>query len=210
MYKRTSFLKEVFWHKGVAVVLAFYSILQLVFNIIGWTTPPETQAKYQLIKIVQFFSWQTWLIGLLTIVAVMVTEGSYRTVKKREIELAKKNEFLNARTASEIIQTELLTFWLAGDKLFNEINDMPPNVALPVAQVEEWISQSESFLQTKFRSPMNELYLRMFREDAGITQPVGVFGQTPHAKLRARVESHKYQLARIHALVAIRHLGAFG
>jgi hypothetical protein len=58
---RLLFLKEVYWRLGVLIVLLIYNTLQLVFNTIAWTTTPETQQKYQLIKVLQAFSLRTWI-----------------------------------------------------------------------------------------------------------------------------------------------------
>ena len=84
---RLLFLKEVFWRIGVAIVLAIYTVLQLIYNAIGWTLEPETQSKYQFIKIVQFVSWPVWLEGVLILLIVIFIEGAYRAVKKRDAQI---------------------------------------------------------------------------------------------------------------------------
>lgn len=68
------------------MVLALYAGLQLVYNVIGWFLSPETQGKFQLKKILLFVSWQTWLIWLLVVLMLILIQGAFRAIRKREDE----------------------------------------------------------------------------------------------------------------------------
>jgi hypothetical protein len=99
---RLSLLKEIFWRRRVIVVTLIYGGLQLIYNLITWFMPTETQAKYQLVKVVQFLSWRTWLIGLLVIAIAFLFEGSFRTIRAREARFSKELEDKATRHQSEI------------------------------------------------------------------------------------------------------------
>jgi hypothetical protein len=97
---RLRFLKEVYWRLGVFIVLAIYNTLQLIFNIIAWTTSPKTQQKYQLINMVQAFSLRTWAIGLLLLLIIITFEGAYRFLRQREIIFGERIDNLEAAVHS--------------------------------------------------------------------------------------------------------------
>jgi hypothetical protein len=59
-------------------------------NAIGWFLTPETQAQLQLVKVLRFISWRTWLIGLLIIIIFIVIEGSFSINRKRKTEYEQK------------------------------------------------------------------------------------------------------------------------
>ncbi len=102
---RLLFLKEVYWRLGVLIVLLIYNTLQLVFNFIAWTTTPETQQKYQLIKVLQAFSLRTWIIGLLVLVIIITFEGAYRFVRRIETDFGGRLD--NCESAVQSLKEEL-------------------------------------------------------------------------------------------------------
>lgn len=81
---RWRFLHQVYRRRVVLVVLIIYNGLQLVSNLIAWTTSPEIQQKYQFIKLAQVWSLRTWIIGLLLILLVITFEGALSVIRTHE------------------------------------------------------------------------------------------------------------------------------
>jgi xanthosine utilization system XapX-like protein len=231
MYKRTSFLREVFWRKGVVVVGVIYALLQLPYNLIQWFVAPEYQARFQLIILARYFRWWVWVIIALVLIIGILIEGSYQVIRRRVEELAAKSALLSEWTNSDALHAKLLRFGMMGDRLFNTCNDI--YAPLPAEEVSQWIKEVETFLQTKipepmrevyvqlFRQdarllkpvgqwgedphtkPMREVYVQLFRQDARLLKPVGQWGEDPHTKLRTTVDSHRYQLKKIMIDIAL-------
>jgi len=102
---RLRFLKEVYWRLGVLIVLALYNGLQLISNVLAWTTSPETQQRYQFIKMVQAWSLRTWIIGLLVLIIIITFEGAYRFVRRLETGFGGRLD--NCESAVQSLKEEL-------------------------------------------------------------------------------------------------------
>jgi hypothetical protein len=140
--------------------------------------------------------------------AVCFIIASYRIWAAEHKKASEATAQLEATVVSKEISDELLRLWFVGEQLFDELNELVLKT-LPTERVEQWIQEVEAFLLAKFPAPKNELYVKMFREDAQVSRPMGVFGEQPQAKLQYKVRSHKHQLGVIHHLASLGHLGRF-
>lgn len=182
---------------GVADAVGF--VLGLAVGIVGQYYPTEISAVSNLV------SWQIPLLALGVVFAVRFVLAPYWMYRERDREAVEFANRLAAFSVSDATRAKLLDLWLTGDRLFNQCNNASPKDPVPTEEVDRWITEVEEFIKERFPYAMGELYLKMFREDAGIHGPGGVWA-TPHAQLRDRVDNRRHRLGQIHGVVTTRLL----
>jgi hypothetical protein len=79
--------KEVLWQPWLWVVTSVYGVLQLYQLVKGELLTQEIQDKWRLPNILPDLPWRTWVIVWLVLFLVIVLEGAYRAIGRRDHEL---------------------------------------------------------------------------------------------------------------------------
>jgi hypothetical protein len=133
--------------------------------------------------------WHVWLIGVLTIAVLALFETTFRL--RRD-----DNHLLQKWIGTGAFHADFLRLYNRGKQLSDTCDDFPQK-ALPEAETEQWVQDVEAFISTRTTEPLNDLYLKMFHEDARLSKPFGSWAELPQSKLRYKIDCHVYQLHQI-------------
>ena len=145
------------------------------------------------------WDWHVWLMGVLVIAVLALFETTFR-VRRGDHELLQK------WIGNGAFHADFLRLYLRGKRLSEDCDEFPQK-PLPEAETGQWVNDVEDFLKTRTAEPLNDLYLRMFHEDARLSKPFGSWGELPQSKLRYKLDCHVYQLHQIQLSLNLMRLG---
>lgn len=186
---RWQHLREVLLRPMWLIILAAWTAFSFAADIRDNFLAPELQKTWATRALLPNWDWHVWLVGVLIICVIAIFESSFRG--RRE-----DNTLLQKWIGNGAFHTEFLQLYNRGRRLSSDCDEFP-QMALPEAETETWIKDTETFLATKTPPPLNELYVGMFHEDPRLTKPMGSWGELPQSKLRYKIDCHKYQLNKI-------------
>lgn len=174
------------------IALFAWSVFSFATDIRDNFLSPEIRNAWETRAVLRWLpamDWHVWLIGVLTIAVLALFETTFRQRQKDYVLLQKW-------IGNGTFHADFLRLYNRGKRLSDDCDEFPQK-PLPEAETEQWVKDVETFLRTGTSEPLNDLYLKMFHEDAKLSKPFGQWGELPQSKLRYKIDCHVYQLHQI-------------
>lgn len=186
-------------HLRESLLRPMWVILFILWTVVTTATDirdnflsPEIRQAWETRAVLRWlpaWDWHVWLVGVLVITVLALFETTFR-VRRGDHELLQK------WIGTGAFHADFLRLYNRGKQLSDACDDFPQK-ALPEAETEQWVKDVEAFISTRTTEPLNDLYLKMFHEDARLSKPFGSWGELPQSKLRYKLDCHVYQLHQI-------------